>query len=386
MYTFDHFSGMIRDNVRMGAFLEAMRRTITPETVVMDLGAGTGIFTLLACQLGAKHVYSIEPNPLLEVAKLFAADNGFSDRITFIQDMSTRVNLDEKVDVIIADIRGELPLYTGIINSFADAQKRLLNPGGVIIPQRDTLYAAFIDAPDLYRDLVLNPWGENPFQLNLTAGLKFQTNITLSRAHKIQPEQVILPGQVWDTLEYGVRQDPSVQNTLQWTVERAGTAHMINVWFDATIYEDIGFSHAPGSTGALVYGSMLLPLTQPLTLEVGDQVELTLSANYVNHNYIYSWKTIRTRANAASPADRRVVLDQSTFYATPLNNMMKRAGHYVPTLNEDGKVVAFILDRLMQRIPLQQIAGQVKTAFPDRFQSEKEAFTQVTNMSLMYSE
>ena len=51
---------MIADRVRVEAYRQALRRVVTPDSIVIDLGAGTGIFTLLACQLGARHVYAIE--------------------------------------------------------------------------------------------------------------------------------------------------------------------------------------------------------------------------------------------------------------------------------------------------------------------------------------
>jgi len=39
---------------------------------------------LLACHFGARHVYAIEPNVAIQVGRELAAENGFSEKITFI--------------------------------------------------------------------------------------------------------------------------------------------------------------------------------------------------------------------------------------------------------------------------------------------------------------
>src|SRR5687767_7733786 len=111
MYNISNYGSMIADTVRMNAYAEALRRAVKPGGIVLDIGTGTGIFALLACQFGAQRVYALEPNENIQVAKLLAKDNGFSDRIEFIRDVSTNITLSEKADVIISDLRGMLPLY-----------------------------------------------------------------------------------------------------------------------------------------------------------------------------------------------------------------------------------------------------------------------------------
>ena len=56
MYSITNFGAMIADRTRMHAFAEAMRRVITPGSVVIDLGAGPALFALLACRFGARRV------------------------------------------------------------------------------------------------------------------------------------------------------------------------------------------------------------------------------------------------------------------------------------------------------------------------------------------
>jgi len=84
---------MIADTVRTGAYAEALRRAVKAGSVVLDIGTGTGIWALLACKFGARRVYAAEPGDAIHVAREIAAANGWSDRIEFIQRLSTEVTL-----------------------------------------------------------------------------------------------------------------------------------------------------------------------------------------------------------------------------------------------------------------------------------------------------
>ncbi len=59
------FGGMIRDRVRTDAYAEALRRSVGPNSVVLDLGTGVGIWALLACRFGARKVYAVDPNDVI---------------------------------------------------------------------------------------------------------------------------------------------------------------------------------------------------------------------------------------------------------------------------------------------------------------------------------
>jgi tRNA G37 N-methylase Trm5 len=41
-----------------------LEKKVTPESVVVDLYSGDGLFAMMAARLGAKHVYIIESNPI----------------------------------------------------------------------------------------------------------------------------------------------------------------------------------------------------------------------------------------------------------------------------------------------------------------------------------
>ena len=148
------------------AYREALREAINPGAVVLDIGTGTGIFAMMACQCGAARVYAIDPSDLVHLARELAAANGYADRIHFIQGISTRITLPEPVDVIVSDIRGSLPFFQQIIPTIVDARQRFLAPGGRLIPQEDTLWAAVVELPEVYEKYTA-AWSENVYGLDL---------------------------------------------------------------------------------------------------------------------------------------------------------------------------------------------------------------------------
>ena len=55
-----HFK-MLNDEPRNMAFYEALRRVIVPNvSIVYDLGAGSGLLSLMAAKLGARKVFAVE--------------------------------------------------------------------------------------------------------------------------------------------------------------------------------------------------------------------------------------------------------------------------------------------------------------------------------------
>ena len=139
MYEFTAYGKMIEDRMRVAAYGNALRQAIRPGVTVLEIGTGPGFFAILASQLGARRVFAIEPSDIIQVARENAAANQCGDRIEFIQDLSTKVKLQAKVDVIVSDLRGILPLFQLHIPSIIDARQRFLAPGGILIPQEDKI-------------------------------------------------------------------------------------------------------------------------------------------------------------------------------------------------------------------------------------------------------
>ncbi|CAL5382349.1 unnamed protein product [Camellia sinensis] len=72
--------------------------------VVVDVGAGSGILSLFAAQVGAKHVYAVEASEMAEYArKLIAGNPLLAQRITVVKGKFEEVELPEKIDILISE-------------------------------------------------------------------------------------------------------------------------------------------------------------------------------------------------------------------------------------------------------------------------------------------
>lgn len=377
-YSLNGYGQMITDTGRMEAFRRALQQAITPDSVVVDIGTGTGILALLACQCGARRVYAIEPSDIIQVGRELAAANGYAQRIEFIQALSTQVTLPEPADVIVSDLRGTLSFFQQIIPATMDARRRFLAPGGRLIPQRDTLWAAVLEAPKLYQSHVA-PWNEDFYGLDLSLGWRLVANSY--QKTDVKPEQLLVTPHSWATLDFETVESPDVAADIAWTVTRSGIGHGLVLWFDCTLAPGIGFSNAPGEPEH-VYGRTFFPWQEPVPLVLGETVSVSLHADLVGDDYIWRWDTRIRDAGGQVKADFR----QSTFFSIPLSpaKLRQMAADHVPTLAKDGQIDRLIMELMDGQTSLGDIASRLLAEFPQRFASEGEALTRVGELSLKY--
>src|SRR5262245_56504380 len=136
---------------RLDRFAAAIAAHVTPGDTVLDLGAGSGILSFLACRAGARRVYAIEAGGSIEFARLLAQRHGFQDRIEFIAQPSMQVLLPHRVETIVGDIHDTVGLQKHGLAAVIDARDRFLAPGGSLIPRRIQLMTAPIEAPQHYQ-------------------------------------------------------------------------------------------------------------------------------------------------------------------------------------------------------------------------------------------
>jgi type I protein arginine methyltransferase len=375
MYSVHTYGQMLADAPRMDAHVAALRRVVKPGSVVMDLGCGPGVFALVACQLGARRVYAIEPDNVIELAREAARSNGFADRIEFFQGFSTGITLPERADVIISDLRGVLPWYQQHIPSIIDARNRFLAPGGILIPRRDVLWATVVDAPERYQEIV-RPWRSNG--LDLSAAARVITNTW--RKTRLKASEFLTKPFCWATVDYGEIESPDVSAEINWQASRPGIAHGVAVWFDSELVDEIGFSNHPGSP-ELIYGNGLFPFSEPVEVAEGDRISLTLRADQVGGDYVWRWNTdFFAAGEAAAP---RASFKQSTFFGVPLSpsQLRKQAAGYKPTLDPRGEARSFIMQLMNGKNSLAEIAARLGERFPQRYADSNAALNEVTAVS-----
>ena len=379
MYSLRDFGAMIADAGRFGAYAKAIAAAVRPGDTVAEIGCGPGVFSLLACRAGARRVFAIESDDSIQFARQLAAANGFADRIEFFQSDSRKTKLPERVNVIVSDIRGVLPLHDHAIPSLEDARQRLLAPGGIMIPLRDTLKAAVINADEYYSRLI-SPWQKSVPGIDLSPSLLPILNQSYGSSFK--KDQLLTQPQDWGLLDYTVGAPTRVNAELDFHATRNGTAHGVCLWFETRLFEEIGYSSGPGAT-ATIYGQLFLPWLEPVAVEKGQKIRIALHADLVGQDYIWRWETTISAA-AASP---ELHFQQSTFLGANFSadSLRRQAVDYAPRLSEAGQADLWMLEKMDGSASLQIIAQSAVERFPRLFSSWREAFRRAADLSREFS-
>ena len=368
---------MMADRIRMDAYAEALRRSVRPGGVVVDLGAGAGIMSCIAAQLGAAKVYAIEPSDALQVGRAIARANHLEDRIQFFPACGKAVTLPERADVLVADLRGVLPALGGHFSAIADARERFLKSDGILIPKRDTVWAALVTAPDAYEELV-GGWVYG--SLDLSAGRRMAANSWKKR--RVTPAQLLTSPAQWTEIDYGAVNATALAGQLEAEVHSASVAHGLSLWFDTVLFEDTGFSNAPSEPEA-IYGQAFFPLLEPVPVESGDRVQIAIRADLAGEDYTWGWNTRIQSPGGLLKADYR----QSTFFSSPLPiEIVRKSGDsFVPSPTEDAAIDRTILDSFGSGRTLREISIDLASRFPGRFPDWKAAQGRVASLSVRYA-
>jgi len=161
---------LLQDADRNIAFFQALKESINRDSLVLDIGSGTGLWAIAAAKLGAKHVVAIEQEPLLiGLIKSLARENGVSDKVQVVQGQSGQIQLEAKFDVVISETIGHLIFDEQIVQIMIDARQRFLKTDGALIPNsvRLVVAPAFFERPvslpvgisaayDYFDSLILN--------------------------------------------------------------------------------------------------------------------------------------------------------------------------------------------------------------------------------------
>lgn len=369
-YDLRAYGAMQADAVRMNAYAEALRRVVTPASVVLDLGTGAGVMALLAARLGARRVIGVDASPVVEVARRNARACGLDGVVRFIQADSRALELDERVDVIVSDLRGVLPPLHQNLAVLADARDRLLAPGGVLIPRRDELLAAPVHLPEEFARITA-PWTVEGLEMAPAR----EAVLNEWRKAVVPPGALLAEPRVWAELDYAALTAGRLRGGAEWRMEGAAEAHGVAAWFRAELVPGVGFASGPESD--TVYGTAFFPWPRPVALAPGDRVRLSISVHAPGEDLVWVWRTEIDR-QGREPISFR----QSTAAAMtpPLEALRRRAENHVPEFGPPARAALRALQCASDGLSLGGAADRLHAEFPALFPRRVDALTFVADL------
>jgi protein arginine N-methyltransferase 1 len=135
---------------------------LAPSQVVLDVGCGTGILSMFAAKAGARMVIGVDMSSIVDHAKNIVRDNKLSDVVTIIRGKVEEISLPEgvdKVDIIISEWMGYCLFYESMLDTVLYARDKWLAPGGLMFPDKATLYVCGIEDRQ-YKDDKIQWWDD----------------------------------------------------------------------------------------------------------------------------------------------------------------------------------------------------------------------------------
>jgi SAM-dependent methyltransferase len=358
---------MIFDRVRNSAYAAAIRRVVTPDSVVLDVGAGLGVLGLIAAAAGAKKVYLVEPESVVQAAREVAVKNGFGDRVVALQGRIEDVDLPAKVDVITSVFTGNLLFSEDLLPSLFHARDRWLKPGGHLIPDIGQLMVAPISAPRMHEEEV-GSWSMPHLGIDFGALRRYAANsLHQDRRAAFTPEFLAEP-QVLVTSDLTLATTAQLDAAADFVVSSDAKCSGVVAWIRIRL-GDAWLGTGPRDP-SVHWTPQYLLVDPELPVAASEKVHFRLHRPYRGE---WTWQV------SARAGQRR----QSTFLsqALSLTDLRKLSPDHKAKLNDRGMAAQFLLERMRGAHKNADLAIELCDAYPAHFTDNASALEFVRECS-----
>ena len=369
----DEHRTYLSDRPRFDALRRAIHATVRPGDIVLDLGCGTGLLGLMACEAGAAQVYAVDEGGMIEIARAIAHASEFGDRITHLAGHSTSLDLPERADVLVFDQIGRFGFEAGLLEFALDARRRLLKPAARIVPGPVTVHLALASSAEIRSRIDF--WDTMPAGIDVSAARLTAENT----GYPIEPEHANLHsgGAAVMTLLPASWNEEPMAGRVTLTARTDARVDGLAGWFVAELAPGITMTNAPAAADRIDRRIAFLPFHQPIDLAAGDTLEV--SVRLLAADMILSWEVARPGGS-----DRRA---QSTWKGMlPVRETRLRTrDDAVPVLTARGQARKTVLELCDGARSVLDVERELLLRHPALFTTEREASVFAAEVLAVYA-
>jgi Flp pilus assembly protein TadD len=238
---------MMNDMARNRPYQEAISRHVTQETLVLEIGTGSGLLAMMAAKAGAKQVITCESEDLIATqARQIITDNGFQSQIQVLHKLSYDLvipdDLPEPADILITEIFGAWLPSEGAFEAISHAVTHLLKPNAKVIPSGANLYLMAIECSELHQRY----WVDDSMGFDLSGFNNFQyarpAFMGQVDQHVYRP---LSAPYCFAQLDFGGGQMELTEQMIEIPVVAEGRIHGICTWFDLLLDDMLMLTTGP---------------------------------------------------------------------------------------------------------------------------------------------
>ena len=266
-----HFD-ILCDDARLEAYERAIRETVKPGMLVLDIGTGSGILAMMAARAGAELVVACEREPALAlIATTIVAHNGMADRIRVVCKESSAlqpgVDLPRKADCVISEVIAADLLGEGVLDTMAAARRDLMADDAPTVPRRGTVHVALVREQRHF-----------PEVLDIVAGYDLSPFNTVMKPSyfcgNIRPDALLSDDAPLFSIDLSGRDARHAeQASAPVRVRETGVAVGILQWIELDLAPGVSLASGPEALSQS-WGQSFSPLQTPLPVTAGQTVAI----------------------------------------------------------------------------------------------------------------
>lgn len=245
------YADMLHDHDRNEKYYQGIRAAVArvkargEEVVVLDIGTGTGLLSMMALTAGADFCYAVEVfKPMAEAAGCIVKRNGFSDKVKIINKHSTEVtvgpdgDMQTRANILITELFDTELIGEGALPSYEHAHQNLVTTSCEAVPHRATVYAQLVESELLWSWAQLQPLQVGgsrlvpPPDVALCAGAHAVCDVQLSQ---VSPQSFTPLGPLCTMFSIDFSKpvsSASQSHTSQFVARSGGRAQVVLSWWD----------------------------------------------------------------------------------------------------------------------------------------------------------